>query len=148
MQRFLVANKSRLENTRKLEQYSARRITACCDRTAGLRRYDGRMKKLNLETLSLDELWQLHEELNQLLSVRLNAEKRALEKRLAQLRRENEAVNPPAAPAERQRRPYPQVHPKYRNVNAPYETWSGRGKQPKWLAAALRTGRSIDDFLI
>jgi len=106
------------------------------------------MKKLNLESLSLDELWQLHEELNQLLSVRLNAEKRALEKRLSQLRRENEAVNAPAAPAERQRRPYPQVYPKYRNIYAPYETWSGRGKQPKWLAAALRTGRSIDDFLI
>ncbi|OKO82432.1 H-NS histone family protein [Bradyrhizobium sp. AS23.2] len=106
------------------------------------------MKKLNLESMSLDELWQLHEELNQLLSDRLNAEKRALEKRLAQLRRENEAASVPAAPAERQRRPYPQVHPKYRNLKAPYETWSGRGKQPKWLTAALRTGRSIDDFLI
>ncbi|MDN3278943.1 H-NS histone family protein [Frankia sp. RB7] len=106
------------------------------------------MKKPNLESMSLDELWQLHEELNELLSVRLNAEKRALEKRLAQLRRENEAANAPAAPPSRERRPYPQVHPKYRNLNAPYETWSGRGKQPKWLTAALRTGRSIDDFLI
>jgi len=106
------------------------------------------MKKLNLESMSLDELWQLHEELNQMLSVRLNAEKRALEKRLAQLRRENDAAIIPATPASRQRRPYPQVHPKYRNLSAPYETWSGRGKQPKWLSAALRTGRSIDDFLI
>jgi DNA-binding protein H-NS len=106
------------------------------------------MKKPNLESMSLDELWQLHEELNELLSVRLNAEKRALEKRLAQLRRENEAANPPVAPSARERRPYPQVHPKYRNLSAPYETWSGRGKQPKWLTAALRAGRSIDDFLI
>ncbi|CUT11505.1 putative DNA binding protein [Bradyrhizobium sp.] len=106
------------------------------------------MKKPNLESMSLDELWQLHEELNELLSVRLNAEKRALEKRLAQLRRENEAANPPVAPSSRERRPYPQVHPKYRNLSAPYETWSGRGKQPKWLTAALRAGRSIDDFLI
>ncbi|WP_230646641.1 MULTISPECIES: H-NS histone family protein [Bradyrhizobium] len=113
-----------------------------------LQHCEERMKKLNLEILSLDELWQLHEELNQLLSVRLNAEKRALERRLAQLRRENEAANAPTVPAERKRRPYPQVHPKYRNINAPYETWSGRGKQPKWLTAALRTGRSIDDFLI
>jgi len=80
------------------------------------------MKKPNLESMSLDELWQLHEELNELLSVRLNAEKRALEKRLAQLRRENEAANPPIAPSSRERRPYPQVHPKYRNLSAPYET--------------------------
>ncbi|MGY3346723.1 MULTISPECIES: H-NS histone family protein [unclassified Bradyrhizobium] len=106
------------------------------------------MKKPNLEGMSLDELWLLHEELNQLLSVRLNAEKRALEKRLAQLRRENEATNATADPVPRERRPYPQVHPKYRNLSAPYQTWSGRGKQPKWLTAALRTGRSIDDFLI
>jgi len=106
------------------------------------------MKKLNLESMSLDELWQLHEELNQLLSVRLNAEKRALEKRLAQLRRENEAVHAPIVPAGRQKRAYPEVQPKYRNLNAPHETWSGRGKQPRWLTAALRTGRSIDEFLI
>lgn len=106
------------------------------------------MKKLDLESMSLDELWQLHEGLNQLLSVRLNAEKRALEKRLAQLRRENDVAGLPAAPTQRERRPYPEVHPKYRNLNAPYETWSGRGKQPKWLTEALRTGRSIDDFLI
>lgn len=112
------------------------------------RRYDERMKKPNLEGLSLDELWQLHEELNRLLSVRLTAEKRALETRLAQLRRENEAASAPAEPSPRPRRPYPLVHPKYRNPNLPHETWSGRGKQPKWLAAALRTGRSIEDFLI
>ena len=32
--------------------------------------------------MSLDELWQLHEELNELLSVRLSAEKRALDQQL------------------------------------------------------------------
>ena len=108
------------------------------------------MKKLNLESLSIDELWQLHEELNQYLSGRLNAEKRALEKRLAQLRRENEAN---AGQSElksvpRPKRAYPRVHPKYRNPNAPNETWSGRGKQPKWLAAELKAGRAIEEFLI
>lgn len=110
--------------------------------------YDELMKKPNLDSLSLDELWQLHEELNRLLSVRLTAEKRALETRLAQLRRENEAAKAPSEPAPRPKRPYPRVHPKYRNPNLPHETWSGRGKQPKWLAAALRTGHSIEDFLI
>ena len=110
--------------------------------------HDELMKKPNLDGLSLDELWELHEELNRLLSVRLTAEKRALETRLAQLRRENEAAKAPSEPAPRPKRPYPRVHPKYRNPNLPHETWSGRGKQPKWLAAALRTGRSIEDFLI
>jgi DNA-binding protein H-NS len=107
------------------------------------------MKKINLESFSIDELWQLHEELNHLLLVRLNAEKRALEKRLAQLQRENEPGNKAQVePMSQRRRAYPTVNPKYRNPNAPNETWSGRGKQPRWLAAALRTGRSIEEFLI
>ncbi|MDE2379866.1 H-NS histone family protein [Bradyrhizobium sp.] len=108
------------------------------------------MKKLNLESLSIDELWRLHEELNQYLSTRLNAEKRALEKRLAQLRRENEVnvVQSDQKPVPRKKRAYPKVHPKYRNPNEPHETWSGRGKQPKWLAAQLKTGRSMEEFLI
>jgi DNA-binding protein H-NS len=109
---------------------------------------DAVMKKINLDNLSIDELWQLHEELNQLLSVRLSAEKRALEKRLAQLRRENEATLITTPEASKQRRAYPRVFPKYRNPNVPNETWSGRGKQPRWLTAALKTGRSLDDFLI
>ena len=48
-------------------------------------------KKQNFDGMSVDELWQLHEELSQVLSVRLTSEKRELEKRLAQLRREKES---------------------------------------------------------
>ena len=40
------------------------------------------------------------------------------------------------------------VAPKYRNPDNPAETWSGRGKQPRWLALALSEGRSIDQFKI
>lgn len=37
---------------------------------------------------------------------------------------------------------------KYRNRDNPSETWTGRGRQPKWLAAALKKGAKIQDFLI
>jgi DNA-binding protein H-NS len=85
------------------------------------------------------------------LSVRLTSEKRELEKRLAQLRREKEmrqteSGDPQRAP--RERRKYPRVFPKYRNPEEPSETWSGRGKQPRWLTAALKTGHKIEDFVI
>jgi DNA-binding protein H-NS len=30
----------------------------------------------------------------------------------------------------------------------PSETWSGRGKTPRWLVAALKTGRRLEDFAI
>jgi DNA-binding protein H-NS len=40
------------------------------------------------------------------------------------------------------------VAPKYRNPDNPAETWSGRGKQPRWLAAHTGQGRSLDEFKI
>ena len=39
------------------------------------------------------------------------------------------------------------VAPKYRNAQTG-ETWTGRGKKPRWLAAELANGRKIADFLI
>jgi DNA-binding protein H-NS len=109
-------------------------------------------KKLDLDAMSTDEMWQLHIEIGRFLSVRLNSEKRELEKRLARLRRENEM---PQLETEivgqntsRERRKYPRVLPKYQNPNEPSETWSGRGKQPRWLTAALKTGRTIEEFVI
>jgi len=40
------------------------------------------------------------------------------------------------------------VAPKYRNPANPKETWAGRGKQPKWLAAETSKGKKLEDFLI
>jgi DNA-binding protein H-NS len=111
-------------------------------------------KKLNLDAMSIDEMWLLHEEISRVLSVRLSSEKRELEKRLAQLRREREGRSLegndalPAQDMPRARRKYPRVFPKYRNPTEPSETWSGRGKQPRWLAAALKTGHTIEEFVI
>lgn len=39
------------------------------------------------------------------------------------------------------------VAPKYRNT-ATGETWTGRGLQPKWIAAALASGKKLEDFAI
>jgi len=43
------------------------------------------MDREHLDTMSIDELWALHTEVDQILAARLIAEKRELEKRLAQL---------------------------------------------------------------
>ncbi len=103
--------------------------------------------KLKLESMSVDDMWQLHEEIGRLLSVRLTSEKRELEERLEQLRLKqfpSDDQNVIRAP----RRKYPQVFPKYRNSQPPFETWSGRGKTPRWLVAALRNGRKLEEFAI
>lgn len=39
------------------------------------------------------------------------------------------------------------VPPKYRNPNGG-ETWSGRGKRPRWFLAALKAGKKEKDMLI
>lgn len=40
------------------------------------------------------------------------------------------------------------VEPRYRNTENTQETWTGRGKQPRWLVAALEKGAKLEDFLI
>ena len=44
-------------------------------------------------------------------------------------------------------KPRKPVAAKYRNA-ATSETWSGRGRVPKWLAAELAKGRKRDEFLL
>jgi DNA-binding protein H-NS len=102
---------------------------------------EANVKNKNLAVMSIDELWNLREELGTMLSTKINAEKQKLERRLARL---NGRIERKKAT----RRPYPKVHPKYRNPDRPSETWSGRGKQPRWVGAQLRSGKKVDDLLI
>ena len=40
------------------------------------------------------------------------------------------------------------VAPKYRNPADPSQTWAGRGQAPRWLAAELSSGKTLEDYLI
>lgn len=40
------------------------------------------------------------------------------------------------------------VKPKYRNPADKEQTWSGRGKRPRWFNAALAAGKKEKDLLI
>ncbi len=37
---------------------------------------------------------------------------------------------------------------KYRNPADPTQTWSGRGKRPRWLQQALAQGARLEDFAV
>jgi len=104
------------------------------------------MKPLDLESMSVDELWSLHEFVASVLARQISAEKARLDERLRQL--DLDGVPHLVKGMSRARRPYPQVLPKYRNPAEPSETWSGRGKQPRWLTAQLKSGKRLDDFRI
>jgi len=99
---------------------------------------EGPMETNDLKSMPLEELWKLHEEVIVLLGSRLAAERTKLEERLRQLQPQDH----------RMRRPYPKVFPKYQNPKNPTETWSGRGRQPRWLSPQLGSGKKLDDFRI
>jgi DNA-binding protein H-NS len=40
------------------------------------------------------------------------------------------------------------VAPKYRNPADPAQTWSGRGKRPRWYNDALKAGQKVKDLAI
>ena len=97
----------------------------------------------HFNSLSLDELWRLHEQVAASLTQKILMQKARLEERLNKMGLADEATR-----FDRKRRPYPPVRPKYCNPKNPAETWSGRGRLPRWLRPQLRGGRQLDDFLI
>jgi DNA-binding protein H-NS len=73
-----------------------------------------KMKINALNSMSIDELWSLHEQIGYVLSSKMSEEKARLEKRLKQLTS--------AAPSRKTtRRPCPSVLPKFRNPVRPSE---------------------------
>jgi DNA-binding protein H-NS len=100
------------------------------------------IKKANFASMSVEELWGIHEEVSKLLEAKMRAEKKILEQRLISLH--------PAALADRLkvRRPYPPVLPKFANPDEPSQVWAGRGKRPRWVIEKLATGLVLEDLSI
>ena len=98
------------------------------------------MPKVNLSGMNVEALMDLREQVGETL-----LERRAeLQKQLARMealvggrrvvRRGGSALKGRKVP------------PKYRSRSG--ETWAGRGARPRWLVAAIKEGKKLDDFLI
>jgi DNA-binding protein H-NS len=94
--------------------------------------------------MALEDLWSLHERLIEVLDRKMESEKRRLESQLNDLGRRFDGSHKSLP----QRRSYPKVERKFRNPNDSQETWSGRGKPPRWVVDLLAAGRSLDDIRI
>ena len=123
-----------------------------------------RKKAIDLKSFSVDELITIRERVDALIESRVDTERRELEARLRRLQKFK-----PHADA-RQESPVrkvgkngkkskagrkagrstfgTKVAPKFRNPDNSAEVWSGRGLQPRWLRAAMKGGKSIEDFRI
>jgi len=89
------------------------------------------MPKPNLSAMSVDALLKLRGDINKILDHKANE----LRSQLSMLGVERRGSLKGK-----------KVPPKYRSPSG--ETWAGRGARPKWLAAALKRGKKVEDFLI
>ena len=89
----------------------------------------------NLSAMSIDALVKLRQEINQILDRKAN-----------ELRNQLSMLDGGAPQQRRVSLKGKKVPPKYRSPSG--ETWAGRGQKPRWLAAALKRGKKIDQFLI
>ena len=89
-----------------------------------------------------------------LLAVRADVEK-ALAERSRDLRRQLALLGgevgksrgrPPGAAGRRSAMKGVKVPPKYRGPGG--ETWAGRGATPRWLAALLKEGHSVEEYAV
>ncbi len=100
----------------------------------------------NIKTMPIDKLFELKAQVEAALASKVAAERQDLEAKLAQLSR----IGSPGRgrPPGKRGGAYGPVAPKYRNPANPSETWAGRGLKPRWLTAALKGGKKLEDFSI
>jgi DNA-binding protein H-NS len=100
---------------------------------------------MNLKSMSIDKLSKLREQVDVALSTKVIEERRSVQDQLGRL--ERLATNGLRARAGRGGA-RGAVAPKHRNPENPAEAWAARGLKPRWLAAALKSGKKLEDFII
>lgn len=101
------------------------------------------MAAVNLKSMDVEELLALRGEIDEALAERADD----LRKQLARLGQSAGGRGRPAGGGRgASALKGVKVEPKYRGPNG--ETWAGRGARPKWLAALLDEGHSIEEFAV
>ena len=98
------------------------------------------MPKVNLSGMSVEALMDLRKR----VEARLVEHRAQLEKQLERMGRA--IAGPRIVRGGRSALKGMKVPPKYRSPSG--ETWAGRGARPRWLVAAIKGGKKLDDFLI
>jgi DNA-binding protein H-NS len=101
---------------------------------------------MNLKSMTIDALVGLRGKIDAVLGSKVADERRTLESELAKLTRFEAGGSRAKSALGRGARG--KVAPKFRNPENPGETWAGRGLKPRWLAAAIKSGKKLDDFRI
>jgi DNA-binding protein H-NS len=100
-----------------------------------------------LKTMSIDKLMKFKDQIEAALASKVTEQRHALELQLSKLDR-FEVGKGRGKSASGRGGARGAVAPKYRNPEDPAETWAGRGLKPRWLTAAIKGGKSLEDFAI
>jgi DNA-binding protein H-NS len=103
------------------------------------------MPGTNMNGMSVEALTKLRDEIDEVLASKVSEERHHLEDQLKKL----DGLSGGARRGQGGRSTKGQgVAPKYRNPDNPAETWAGRGLKPRWLTAAMKGGKKLEDFAI
>jgi DNA-binding protein H-NS len=99
-----------------------------------------------LKTMSVAKLQDLKSQVEAAISTKVSERRHELESELSKLDGYSGGARRGRPPG--RGGPRGAVAPKYRNPENPAETWAGRGLRPRWLVAALKGGKKVEDFAI
>lgn len=101
----------------------------------------------NLEEMSLDELKKLQKDVAKAIETYEDRALKAVRAEMDAIARQHgytlEKVLSKAPVTVRK-----SVLPKYANPADSDQTWTGRGRKPKWVVEALATGKTLEDLAI
>jgi DNA-binding protein H-NS len=101
-----------------------------------------------LEELALEQLAKLADAIQNQLSAKRHEVREQLRQELFEKARQLGIDPVELLPGRKARGDRGQVMPKYRDTRDPTQTWSGRGRVPKWLHERIAAGENKDDYLI
>jgi DNA-binding protein H-NS len=97
-----------------------------------------------LKTMSVEKLRDLHSKVAAAIASKVTERRRELQSELSKLARVGDGRGGKSGRGGLRG----SVAPKYRNPENPAETWAGRGLKPRWLTAAIKGGKKLEDFAI
>lgn len=103
------------------------------------------MTAINLEDLSVEALEALKGDIDATMERKRNGELFALREQIEELVDNSPFTLEEILAAQKVRKP---VAPKYRNPDDASETWTGRGRKPRWVEAFLDAGNNLEDVAI
>jgi DNA-binding protein H-NS len=93
-----------------------------------------------LKSMSIEKLMNLKSDVEAMLAQKVSEQRHSLQQELSKLGGYTNGKKAAGGPRG-------SVAPKYRHPETG-ETWAGRGLKPRWLTAAMKSGKSLEAFAI